>query len=141
MKRPLRLSAKGREAPKHVERKGQLHIQIAYFIEIESEMRNLVFDLDVVTHGTLLGQGNMGKAGEPPLYHLERSVLRQILAKCFNNDELRDLCFDLYVDHENLPSSKGGIARELILCCERLDRIPELVEKCYQQRPNALWPW
>jgi hypothetical protein len=141
MKRPLKLSAKSREAPKRVEREGQFRIQIAYFIEIESEMCDLVFDLDVVTYGTLLGQGNTGTAGEPPQYRLERPVLRQILVKYFNDQELKNLCFDLGIDYENLSSPKEGFARELILCCERRGFIPELVKGCYLQRPNALWPW
>lgn len=66
--------------------------------------------------------------------------LRQILNDYFNESELQNLAFDLGLDYENLPGkSKGDKARELIAFLERRGRLSELVQTCYQLRPNASW--
>jgi hypothetical protein len=77
---------------------------------------------------------------------LERGVrmnpakLRRILLSSFNESELRDLCFDLRVDYDNLPGqSKADKARELVAYFDRRGRIAELIKVCYQLRPNASW--
>jgi hypothetical protein len=71
-------------------------------------------------------------------YH--RTKLRRNLAEHFNKDELRTLCFDLGIEHENLPEAKDGMARELVAYCVRTGRIAELVAKCRELRPNVSWP-
>jgi hypothetical protein len=81
-------------------------------------------------------QGERAEGTLPPEY---RADLRRNLAEYFNRDELRTLCFDLGIDHESLPEEKDGMARELVAYCERHSRIPELVEKCRELRPNVLW--
>ncbi len=53
--------------------------------------------------------------------------------------ELRTLCFDLGIEHENLPEAKNGMARGLVEHCERTGRVPELVEKCKGLRPKVAW--
>lgn len=64
--------------------------------------------------------------------------LRQVLTEKFNDQELRNLCFDLAIDYEDLPgSAKGDKARELILACLRHDRVQELVEQCRRLRPST----
>jgi hypothetical protein len=69
-----------------------------------------------------------------------RVRLYQFLINHFSEGELRDLCFYVNVDYENLPGErKGDKARELILHFERHDRVLELVEKCRQLRPKASW--
>lgn len=83
-----------------------------------------------------LGDGLSAK-GEPTSYDLAN--LRQNLAKHFNIDELRTLCFDLGIEHENLPETKDGMARELVAYCERTGKIPELVAQCRTLRPNVSW--
>ena len=40
--------------------------------------------------------------------------LRQNLAQHFNREELRTLCLDLGIEHENLPDAKGSMAQELV---------------------------
>jgi hypothetical protein len=65
-------------------------------------------------------------------------VLRDILETYFNNSELRDLCFRLDIDYENLPGEgKATKARELILYCERQGRTRDLAEACCRLRPLA----
>jgi hypothetical protein len=69
-----------------------------------------------------------------------RSELRQNLVGNFGDNDLRDLCFDMDVDYESLPGEgKSAKARELIAYCERRGRLPELVTKCYELRPNVAW--
>jgi predicted NACHT family NTPase len=70
---------------------------------------------------------------------LDRATLRQLLNSHFSESELRDLCFDLELDYEQLPGDrKGDKARELIMYCERHGRIDELVTMCRKLRPHAL---
>lgn len=65
-------------------------------------------------------------------------LLRKNLIRYFSEDELRDLAFDLSLDHEILSGdNKRGFARELIIYCERLGRIPDLVAACRERRPNV----
>ncbi len=60
--------------------------------------------------------------------------LRDKLARCFTKDELRDLCFDLGVDYDDLPAAtKIGQARDLIVAfMDRAGRLDELVAHCRQ---------
>lgn len=69
---------------------------------------------------------------------VDSAQLRQVLIEKFNDQELRNLCFDLAVDYDDLPgSAKGDKARELILFCVRHDRLQELVELSRRLRPSA----
>lgn len=70
---------------------------------------------------------------------IDRAKLRQNLAKHFDKEELRTLCFDLDIEYENLPETKDGMARELVRHCDRHDRIPQLVQKCRELYPNVSW--
>lgn len=70
--------------------------------------------------------------------HALRLTLNQVLIKYFNNEELRDVCFRLEIDHEVLPAGgKSSTARELVQYCERHNRSAELVQICCQLRPQA----
>lgn len=69
-----------------------------------------------------------------------RRQLRDSLTAHFSMGELRSLCFDLDIEFEDLEgSSKTNKAESLLSTMERLDRIPELVQVCGQQRPNVVW--
>lgn len=64
-------------------------------------------------------------------------ALRDVLLQAFNESELRDICFSLRVDYEEIyGEGKRDKTRELILYLERRGRISELVEICRQLRPN-----
>jgi hypothetical protein len=66
--------------------------------------------------------------------------LRDGLAAHFNESELRDLCFELDVDYEDLPGEgKTAKARELVAYHERRGLIPKLAEICRHLRPNVQW--
>ena len=64
---------------------------------------------------------------DKPSTDVERDQLRQMLGVSLGEIELRDLCFRLEIDYENLPGeTKADKARELIAYCERHGRLPEL---------------
>ena len=69
-----------------------------------------------------------------------RTKLRQNLIKYFGDTDLRDLCFDMDVDYQCLPGeSKADKARELVTHLEHRSRIPELIKRCKELRPNVDW--
>lgn len=65
-------------------------------------------------------------------------LYREVVAR-FNKDELDTLCFDLGVDHESLPSTRTGLARELIALCERRGSILDLVAACQKRNSDFSW--
>jgi DNA-binding NtrC family response regulator len=81
-----------------------------------------------------------GASGESTPRRRYLAGLRLILETCFDEGELRALCFDLDVDYESLlGEGKANKARELVSFLERRDRVPELVRIGRQMRPGASW--
>lgn len=71
---------------------------------------------------------------------VERGTLRKVLNDSFNEDELRDLCFDLQIDYDSLPGSgKAAKARELVTYSERHGRYADLVRRVKELRQNVSW--
>jgi hypothetical protein len=72
---------------------------------------------------------------------MEQQVkLRRTLAAGFDMSELRVLCFDVGIDHEDLPGeTKADMARELVAYCIRHGRISKLVETGRRLRPDIRW--
>ncbi len=65
-------------------------------------------------------------------------VLRQNLATYFNTEEITNLCYDLKIDPQSLPvRTKGEMVLGLVDYCRRYGRIPQLIAKCRQLRPNV----
>lgn len=63
--------------------------------------------------------------------------LQQKMAEQFNLKELRDLCFDLGVDHEEMSSEvKKEFCRELIGYLKRRGRLAELISRVQELRPE-----
>ena len=70
-----------------------------------------------------------------------RIRLRELMVRYFNKTELETLCFDLGIDKDNLPNAtKPELAQEIILYCERHDKLDRLLDICRDQRPHAEWP-
>lgn len=66
--------------------------------------------------------------------------LREQLVSHFSLDELRDLCFELDIDFENLPGeAKAGKAREMIIYCRNRAMMNQLTGKVQLARPNLPW--
>ncbi|MBK7180659.1 MAG: hypothetical protein IPH82_26345 [Chloroflexi bacterium] len=58
----------------------------------------------------------------------------------FNNIEIKELCFMLGLDIENLAGlTKNDKAQELVLYFERHSQIPDLINICQEQRPSVNW--
>lgn len=71
---------------------------------------------------------------------MNRTQLRRLLDKHFDDNELRDLCFDLSIDYENLPAlAKKDKARELISHVEKAGRLSELLQWIKEERPQLPW--
>jgi hypothetical protein len=66
-------------------------------------------------------------------------TLRSALDDGYNDSELRDLCFELGIDYEDLPGdNQGAKARELVLFAKRRGQIAQLVERVMKERPHLL---
>lgn len=140
---------------------GQVHDQIAHlqveqFIPvIDSSGRELfvpyehLIALQMAGHEKFIPYGGNEAIRVRDLLHLvearhwERRELRLAIAERFNLGELKNLCFDLDLDPDNLPDNQttDGFSRELILFMERRGRMTELIIRCQQKRPNYTdWP-
>jgi hypothetical protein len=66
--------------------------------------------------------------------------LRDKIIEGFNLSEVRDLCFNLNVQYENLEGTTlNDKARELVEYCKRQGSLPELVTHCKELRPRISW--
>lgn len=68
-----------------------------------------------------------------------RTRIRNNLTTGFNLSELKNICMDLGIDHENFPNEINGFTRELFLYCERRGMEADLVEIGRAQRPELDW--
>ena len=88
----------------------------------------------VIPEATLLGDKTVIK--QPKLGN-QLYELADALEDHFDKSELKDLCFKLDVEYENLAGdTKRDKARELVLQLNRKGRIEELKRLCQQKRPN-----
>lgn len=66
-------------------------------------------------------------------------TLRDALDNGYNDAELRDLCFELEVDYDDLPGDgQSAKARELVLLAKRRGLIASLVALVLRDRPHLL---
>jgi hypothetical protein len=64
-----------------------------------------------------------------------------MIDRFFNEGELKDLCFRIGVDDEDLPGGcKKDKVRELVRHCDRTRTMAVLLEKCRIKRPAETWP-
>lgn len=70
----------------------------------------------------------------------ELAGLREQIAFHFNDEELRDLCHDMEINYEFLAGENlSGKVRELVLYCQRHNRLDDLLGHCRRLRPEADW--
>lgn len=63
------------------------------------------------------------------------------ITKLFNEEELKELCFVLYVDYDSLPAvGKRNKARELFYEMQRTGRLADLINLLNKERPSVNWP-
>lgn len=65
--------------------------------------------------------------------------LYKALIKHFTVEELRTLCSDLGVQHEDMPKTLTPFARELVSYMDRHTRTSDLLAYLERVRPNANW--
>lgn len=71
---------------------------------------------------------------ENPLF---RGKLRRTIIAYFSDSDLRNICYDLGIDYENLPAEgKDARVRELLVQCERMGMLELLVNACVNERPH-----
>jgi outer membrane protein assembly factor BamB len=89
--------------------------------------------------GTPARDESLAKEAQEPLL-AEMVKLRQVLVDYFDDNELRDLCFELGMDYASLPGEgKAAKARELVTYYERRGQVQKLTEIFRHLRPNVLW--
>jgi hypothetical protein len=88
--------------------------------------------------GQMLIHVNSRSVGDPEVNH---NTLRGILDNAYNSNELKDLCFELGIDHEDIPGdTQSAKARELVLFARRRGLEARLVELVMRDRPHLLVP-
>ena len=66
--------------------------------------------------------------------------LRQLMCETLSDGEVRTVCFDVGVDYEGLDgNNKNDKARELLLACQKLGLMVELIEACHHLYPHLNW--
>ncbi len=94
----------------------------------------------------ITGDGNVIHMNTPQLdpaslpSHL--APLRDQIIRLFSKSELKSLCFDLGIAHDDLPSdTRSELAQAIVSYCHTRDRLPELVALCQRHRPHASWQY
>lgn len=79
------------------------------------------------------------KASPPP--QNIQSALLDLIDQHFAEEELKELCFRLNIEYDDLPASgKRSKAMELIKHCVRHSLLASLVQTCSSQRQDVAWP-
>jgi len=131
-----RLDEAGRSVPKIPDTLPAFHLaeQAKTLRRLISQTRSRKHDVDVAH------QANADSPEATEARQKERARLRHKLRECFNESELRDICFDLQIDYEELPGQEVKTKTiEVILYLERRGRLSELVNMCKQLRPDISW--
>ena len=82
-----------------------------------------------------------GPAQTKESVYAQRRRLRENMIDAFSLSELKDICFDMEIDYENLPDHGylSGFVRELLAYARRIGRLNELIRVCQSERPHMAW--
>lgn len=110
--------------------------------EMEREMMDFRASMTVVLaelYKTVHELESQQRWSKPDVSEVEKlRELRDCIVLHFDNVELRTMCFDLGVNHDDLEGEAiSDKARELVLRLNRQGRCDELVKYCQRKRPNA----
>jgi hypothetical protein len=119
------MTARGRErARKQLNERGLLDEELELFSPAFRDWLKLNLSRLLEERG-----GELGQQGSVQLFRLIDSH--------FNDSEVRDLCFELDVDYDNLSGdNKRDKARELVIWMRRYGRLEELTELLMSKRPH-----
>jgi hypothetical protein len=68
--------------------------------------------------------------------------LRDMIVLYFSEEEVKDICFVMNIDYDNLPGEeKLSKTRELLQHCKRRGRVSELTHACNRLYPNTDWTY
>jgi len=71
---------------------------------------------------------------------VDRNTLRDILIQHFDAEEIRDLCFQLGIEADNLRGeNKPAVIRELVGYADRRGELWKLIGMIFYNRPNLFW--
>ena len=94
------------------------------------------WQLETAVQNLLLWAPRQSIAGDAA--KVDRAKLWEILAKTYDKDDIRDICFILEIDYLDLRGeTRRGKARELVLLCEKRGRLAELWQAALKVNPNA----
>lgn len=69
------------------------------------------------------------------------SQLLKLITEGFDEEELKDICFNSGVDYDTVPGKdKKSKAREIIIYFMRRNRLRELIKMGQNMRPDITWP-
>lgn len=72
--------------------------------------------------------------------NMTKEELRKQISAYFNISELKDLCFDLEIEFENIPGDTlDDKSREIIKHCQRNGQTLSLINKCRKMKPFLNW--
>lgn len=70
----------------------------------------------------------------------QRSNLVEFMARHFNDEEIKDVCFRMQIEYNDLAAEgRSGKIRELVLFVERHGRVQELHKLVRKLRPRLPW--
>lgn len=97
--------------------------------------------LTYIANQQIVQSSTYEQANLPPKLRAYLFQLYQLLLRYFNQNEIRDLCFETNVEYDDLPG-EGRIAkaRELIFYLDRQQRITDFINTVRRYRPSVTWP-
>lgn len=115
----------------------------AIFVQGDNAQVNIGNIADTITHTMQVSREQIDTTRseeDSKEFKDQRLKLRHVLTNYFNDSELRNLCFELNIDYENLHG-QGKIDRviDLVMYAERHGRTIELVTQCRRLRPHIDW--
>ncbi len=110
-----------------------------YNIHIENASGLVIGDQATVTqHFVTSPQAVPVNVSSPD--HARLPALVDQISRYFNLEEMRDLCFRLGIEYDDLPGEgKSAQVRELVMRVQRNGRLSELLPLLQQLRPHVQW--
>ena len=126
----------------------------SYLIKVTPRERQVVakdgdwglYETKFVMEKAIMGDTRIIEVTQQPLLEsttletIELQRLLKLITTYFNMEELKNICFQLNIDLEELsPGNKEELVRELLLYLNRQGLILELLRVAKQLRPNTDW--